>query len=71
MTIADLINQLMSLDQDPGTTPVMILDGPKGGGSPRTISFTPELYLVSSEDAAHTDDCKNLVGTTVVIMGYG
>lgn len=68
MTIQELTDYLA---QYPDDMPVMILDGFNGGGVPRTINLGPYVRHVREDDAVKTSDCDDLVGTTVVVLGYG
>ena len=61
MTATDLINALISLDLE---KPVMVLGN---GGHPRMIN-DPRFYVITADDGAHSEDCKNLVGTAVIII---
>lgn len=68
MTIRDLIGKLQAF---PPNMQVMILDGFNGGGSPREINSGPRQHVVTDADADETADCEDIVGQTVVIVGYG
>lgn len=68
MTIAELIDDLKSYDPN---TKVMILDGFNGGGYPREINLGPFERTIKKSDAKESGDCEDLVGETVLIMGYG
>lgn len=50
---------------------IMIMDGFNGGGHPREINSGPKLYTINNDDENETADCEELVGETVVVIGYG
>lgn len=68
MKVGQLIKALQAYDPE---KEVMILDGFNGGGVPRTINLGPSLREVTQQDADEASDCEELVGETVVHMGYG
>jgi hypothetical protein len=68
MNVGQLIKKLEAFDPE---KEVMILDGFNGGGTPRTINLGPNLREVTKQDADEASDCEDLVGQTVVRMGYG
>ncbi len=68
MTVKDLIGRLHAF---PPNMQVMILDGFNGGGSPREINSGPQERVVRQSDADECADCGDMVGQTVVVMGYG
>lgn len=68
MTVAELIDRFRTIPKD---SQIMILDGSNGGGVPREINTGPSFHVVEAWDADETADCENLVGTTVVVLGYG
>lgn len=50
---------------------LMCLDGSNGGGQLRTLNLTPSMVTITKEDAAESGDCEDLVGKTVLRIGYG
>lgn len=68
MTVAQLIERLK---QHPAAAQVMILDSFNGGGEPRTLNFGPIPRVVEPENAERSADCEDLVGQTVILLGYG
>lgn len=67
MKIKDLIKILNTYNQD---DTVMILDGWNGGGTPREINLDT-TQEINNQDAKDCADCENLVGRTVVVLGFG
>lgn len=68
MTVGELINKLSKYDTN---DQVMIRDGFNGGGDPREINFGPHEDQITSENAENAADCEDIVGETVVVLGYG
>lgn len=68
MTIKELVDRLQEFPLD---TEVMVLDGFNGGGYPRTINFGPRQDIITKDMADNAGDCEELVGQTVIVMGYG
>lgn len=68
MTVEDLIARLQAF---PATSRVMILDSFNGAGFPRTINSGPREHVVTQDEADETADCEEIVGETVVVMGFG
>lgn len=71
MTVSDLIKQLQKYAEISPDIPVMILDSFNGGGTPREINMLPHRREVTKDDANEAADCEELVGKTVLVMGYG
>lgn len=68
MTKTELLKRLESY---PDNAEVMILDGFNGGGVPRTINFGPHLKEVTVQDAEEAADCEDIIGRSVIVMGFG
>lgn len=67
MTAHELANKLLEgLD-----TELMVLDGFNGGGFPREVNLGPAFRTITEEDAEESGDCEGLVGTEVMVIGYG
>ena len=68
MKVKELIDWLSAEDPD---AEVMILVGFNGGGIPRTQNVGPTTREITAEHAKNAADCEDLVGQTVVVLGYG
>jgi hypothetical protein len=67
MTTHELGNMLLGCDN----VEVMILDGTNGSGTPRTMNFGPVKSKVTEVDADNATDCEEIVGQSVIVIGYG
>lgn len=68
MTVRELCEKLAACDPD---RTVMIMDSFNGGGVPREINLGPSEHVVKTSDAEDTADCADLVGQSVVVLGFG
>ncbi len=68
MTVAELIRRLQ---EHPADAQVMLLDSHNGGGDPRELNLGPTPRIVRPAHAESTADCEDLVGETVIVLGYG
>jgi hypothetical protein len=68
MTAGELIEELNKFYPD---QKVMILDGFNGGGVPRTLNLGPVTHTVTHNESLETDDCENIVGEHIILIGYG
>lgn len=71
MKLTELITRLQALQQEHGNSEVMILDGWNGGGVPREINLGPTHRVVTEAHAEETADCEEIVGETVIVLGFG
>ncbi len=62
---------IQALEQFPDDMQVTVLDGFNGGGSPREINDGPHIRKITENDAEDCADCEDLVGQTVIVLGYG
>jgi len=68
MKIDELIRELSKFDPD---QEVMILDRFNGGGVPRKINIGPMSHIITHNEKLETDDCEDLVGQKIALIGYG
>jgi hypothetical protein len=68
VTVAELIAKLQTF---PGDKQVMILDSFNGAGIPREINLGPVFHEVTADDIDVSGDVEDMIGATVVVMGYG
>lgn len=68
MKVRQLVDRLSKFDPD---AEIMVLDGFNGSGTPRAVNFGPGRRVVTEDDGRVTGDCADLVGQTIVIIGYG
>lgn len=72
MTLDQMVTRLQKLQAEGfGDRELMVLDSFNGGGNPRDINLGPVLHVVTPTEAEDSGDCEELLGTTVVVMGFG